>query len=454
MTYSYIPISQLITMLENDTPIPLRLSANLELKVLCPGPDDGDRGDIPTTTPLAIPEMASLIISPLGCSLHLNETGRGHHNLGRAWILRLEERDIVSSEHLDKIDLAVEHIIRNTPGTLKGLILCGTCIDALLGTDYAFYSDYLSEKYGIRVSYQIMGPILKGTPRSGQYHMYTSIYNLLRSPKEYIPEKSVNILGLLENPSPESELHSLLHNAGIEHLYYIGDFSSFDECDKMTQSLLNIVTCENALTAAKEMEKRFHIPYLLLLPSYNPDTIHEYYRQISELLNTPIDDNSYYERLKQQVERLKTKTANLTCAVGERNIYPTLNVALDAIALGFRLTAIFLRKVSCDDLPLLREIALANPDTRIYFDTHPGMWNYAHHPQNYDVSFGVPLLYLRGTPHTIDAPIHFPHIDYCTLERLLNELELLLDHHPQSSSLPEASTTRPGKRIWNTARKE
>lgn len=449
-----ILISDLISMLEAHLPIPLRLSANLELKVLCPGPDDGDRGDIPTTTPLSIPETASLIISPLGCSLHLTETGRGYLNSGHAWILRLDEHDIVSSEHLKKIDSAVEHIIQNTPTALKGLILCGTCIDVLLGSDYPSYSEYLSKKYGLRVTYQIMGPILKGTPKSGQYHMYTAVYNLLRSPEKYIPERSVNILGLMKNPSPDSELLPLLHKAGINRLYYIGDFSSLSECDKMTHSLLNIVTCENALTAAKEMEKKFHIPYLLMLPSYNPDTIHGYYKKLSEALNVVIDDRSYYEKTKRQTVRLKTKTANMTCAVGERNIYPTLNAALDAIALGFRPAAIFLRNVSYDDIPLLQKIFNTNPDTRVYFDTHPGMWNYIRYPQDYDISFGVPLLYLCNTPHTIDAPIHFPFIDYSTLEHFLNDLELLLDGSPQTSSATKINTYNPDKRIWNTFRKE
>lgn len=451
---SSIPISDLISMLEKNIPVPLRLSANLELKVLCPGPDDGDRGDIPTTTPLSVPETASLIISPLGCSLHLTETGRGHCNLGYTWFLRLEEHDIISSEHLNKIDAAVNHIVRNTPTPLKGLILCGTCIDVLLGSDYPFYSDYLSKKYDLRVTYQIMGPILKGTPKSGQYHMYTAVYHLLRSPDKCIPERTVNILGLMKNPSPDSELPLLLRKAGINHLYYIGDFSSLSECDKMTKSLLNIVTCENALTAAEDMEKNFHIPYLLMLPSYNPDTIHGYYKKLSELLNIAIDDRPYYEKIKQQTERLKTKVSNMTCAVGERNIYPTLHVVLDTIALGFRPAAIFLRKVSYDDLPLLQKIFIANPDTRIYFDTHPGMWNYIHHPQNYDISFGVPLLYLRNTPYTIDAPIHFPFIDYSTLEHFLNNLELLLDCKPQTCPVTNINTDNPDKRIWNIFRKE
>ena len=38
-TSPFITISRLITMLEDHTPVPLRLEANLELKVLCPGPD-------------------------------------------------------------------------------------------------------------------------------------------------------------------------------------------------------------------------------------------------------------------------------------------------------------------------------------------------------------------------------------------------------------------------------
>ena len=173
-------IPELCTFLRHNTPIPARLAANLELKVLCPGPDDGDCGVIPTTTPLDIPDIATLIVSPTGCSLHLTETGRGKINPRRAWILNLEEKDIVSSDFFEEINQAVYEIKKKTPITLKGLIICGTCIDALLGTDYASIASLLEKEHDIRITYQIMGPILKGTPRSGQYHMYTSIYNLLR----------------------------------------------------------------------------------------------------------------------------------------------------------------------------------------------------------------------------------------------------------------------------------
>lgn len=449
----FITISHLITMLENHTPVPLRLEANLELKVLCPGPDDGDRGDIPTTTPLAVPETVSLIISPLGCSLHVTETGRGTYNSGRSWILCLEEYDIVSGDYLDKIDRAVGQIIQDTPSIVKGLILCGTCIDVLLGTDYDFYADHLSKKYGIRVSAQIMGPILKGTPGSGLYHMYTAIYRLLRFPAKPIAEKSVNILGILKAPSPDSEFPALLRDAGIDKIYYIGDFTSLEACDNMICSLLNIVVCENALTAAEEMKRKFQIPYVVLLPSYDPDTIHEYYRKISEALNLSVDDGFYYKKSRKLLHLLRTKAADITCAVGERNISPVLNVALDTIALGFRLEAVFLRKAASADLPMLRKIAAKNPDTRIYYDTHPGMWNYIHSPQNYDISFGVPFPYLRNTPYTMDAPIHFPYIDYATLERLMTRISRLLDCRRQTHSVPEEDTI-PNKRRWVTYRQE
>ncbi len=443
-----INIHQLISMIEKKIPIPQRINANLELKVLCPGPDDGDGGDIPTTTPLKIPETATLIISPLGCSLHLSETGRGIYNSGRAWILNLSESEVISGDYSAKIHLATEEILAKTPIKLQGLILCGTCIDALLNTDYDSICTQLAKRFHLRVTYQIMGPIIKGTPRNGQYHMYTAIYGLLKSTKRNPGQRSINILGKLNSPKTESDLPLLLKQAGITDLFYMGDFSSLDECDKMTNSILNIVVNEKAITSAKNMEKKFGIPYLYFSPTYNADKIHNYYTQLSALLKIRINDDIFFHHSKELSRKIQKHARSLTCAVGERNIFSTLDAALDVLNLGYQLKAIFLRKAGPSDLPLLKEIAQKSPDTLIYFDTHPALWNLINSPVNFDVSFGVPLLYLKGSPKTLDAPIHFPYIDYSSLDVLLSQMEQLLSppihQHTATTNLVSL------KRQWNT----
>lgn len=441
-------IPELCTFLRHNTPIPARLAANLELKVLCPGPDDGDCGVIPTTTPLDIPDIATLIVSPTGCSLHLTETGRGKINPRRAWILNLEEKDIVSSDFFEEINQAVYEIKKKTPITLKGLIICGTCIDALLGTDYASIASLLEKEHDIRITYQIMGPILKGTPRSGQYHMYTSIYNLLRkSPSESIA-KSINILGPLHSPSPKSELPGLLKLADIDNIFYMGDFSTLEDCDCMTNSILNIVTVENALTAAKELKRKFNIPFLYLPPSYNPETIHANYQKLSDALNITIDDSKEYMEAKMLADRLKSRLSTKICAVGERNIYNTLDVTLDLIDLGCNIKKIFLRKASPSDLPKLEQINNLAPNVEVCFDTHPSLWNYSATPDDFDLSFGVPLLFIKNASHVTDAPIHFPFIDYASLTDLFLQLEKCLDNNIKKEN-KENKNTIPNPRKWN-----
>lgn len=446
-------IPELCDYLRHNIPIPARLAANLELKVLCPGPDDGDCGVIPTTTPLNIPDIATLIVSPTGCSLHLTETGRGKINQKRAWILNLKEKDIVSSDFFEPISQAIYEIKKKTPKPLKGLIICGTCIDALLGTDYASIATLLEEEHDIRVTYQIMGPILKGTPRSGQYHMYTAMYNLLRKAPSNNVLKSINILGPLHNPSKNSELPELLKQAGIDNIFYLGDFSTLEDCDCMTNSLLNIVTVENALTAAKELKRKHNIPYLYLPPSYNPETIHANYQKISEALDITIDDSKEYQENKILADRLKSRLSTRKCAIGERNIYNTLDVTLDLIGLGCSITKIFLRKASPSDLPKLEQINNLAPHAEVCFDTHPSLWNYCATSSDFDLSFGVPLLFIKNSSDVIDAPIHFPFIDYASLTDLFIQLEKCLDNSVKKERM-ESNSTIPNPRKWTVYRKD
>lgn len=326
------------------------------------------------------------------------------------------------------------------------MILCGTCIDALVNTDYDSICRRLSTRFHLRVTYQIMGPIIKGTPKHGQYHMYTSIYNLLNAVPKSSNRKTVNILGRLNAPDIHSEFSRLLTQADITDVFYIADFCTLEECDKMTNSILNIVVNEKALTSAKNLEKRFGIPYLFFSPTYDIEKIHSYYQQLSDFLGVTIDDTAYYKPLREQVQKLKEKAPFFTCAIGERNIYSTLEAASDVMSLGFQIKSIFLRKADISDIPLLNKIARKNPEASIYFDTHPALWNIVGKSMNVDISFGVPLLYLKNSSRILDAPIHFPYIDYSSLKFLLDKLEYMLSN----SALPcsEQDSNSFLKRQW------
>lgn len=451
----YLTIQSVCQMVQEGQPIPLRIGANLEMKVLCPGPDDGDAGAIPTTTPLLVPEIATMLISPMGCGIHLNETGRGPHFPGRTWLLRLEEKDIVIGRYQEILDQAIETILQEQDPPIRGLILCGTCIDVLLGTDYQGMAKALEKKHGIRITSQIMGPILKDTPKWNTYQMYSAIYGLIRKPQSTPPysPKSVNVLGCLTRPVWNSELDALLRQGSIEQVHYIGEYATLGDCDEMASAVLNLVYGEKALAAARDMERKFGIPYVEMAVSYDPDIIHNNYLLIGQKLGIHLDDSSHYQHLLERRAGLRARFSGLHCAVGERNGLNTLRSAVEAAKLGFCVDAAFVRKVYPRDLDNLNWLQEHCPQMNVYFDSHPGMWNYAKSPERFDLVFGVPLPFLKRCPSVIEGPMMYPYFDYASAEWFLNALERALDmqtHHPVCTPSPEVSS--PWGKQWGTIR--
>ena len=84
---------------------------------------------------LVIPESIMLLIAPACCgrntTILADEGGYSH----RMFFLQMDESDIVTGRHLSEIPEAIEEILAVCETKPKVVVLCITCVDALLGTD-------------------------------------------------------------------------------------------------------------------------------------------------------------------------------------------------------------------------------------------------------------------------------------------------------------------------------
>lgn len=84
---------------------------------------------------LTIPESVMLLISPSACgrnsSIMSIEEGYAH----KMFYLLMDETDLVTGRHLKKISDAIKEIMEVAVPKPKSIIICLTCVDALLGTD-------------------------------------------------------------------------------------------------------------------------------------------------------------------------------------------------------------------------------------------------------------------------------------------------------------------------------
>ena len=84
---------------------------------------------------LAIPDSIMLIVAPGCCGRNTSLISSMREYDNRFFYLMMDETDIVTGRHLKKIPKAVEEICESLEKKPSVVMICITCVDALLGTD-------------------------------------------------------------------------------------------------------------------------------------------------------------------------------------------------------------------------------------------------------------------------------------------------------------------------------
>ena len=84
---------------------------------------------------LAVPDSIMLIVAPGCCGRNTSLISSMREYDNRFFYLMMDETDIVTGRHLKKIPKAVEEICDCCEKRPSVVMICITCVDALLGTD-------------------------------------------------------------------------------------------------------------------------------------------------------------------------------------------------------------------------------------------------------------------------------------------------------------------------------
>ncbi|MBQ3974537.1 MAG: oxidoreductase, partial [Lachnospiraceae bacterium] len=100
---------------------------------------------------LSVPGSVMLIVSPGCCGRNTSSisTLPGYEN--RFFYLLMDETDLVTGRHLKRIPAAVEAICLGLDTKPSVVMICITCVDALLGTDMERVCRKAQERAGVPV---------------------------------------------------------------------------------------------------------------------------------------------------------------------------------------------------------------------------------------------------------------------------------------------------------------
>ncbi len=205
-----------------------------------------------------IPEIEVLFVIPMGCGRHGSIAAFANGTADKLSFLLVQEVDLVSGDHLRYVEDAIEELIlEKNP---RGMIVCSTCMDDLLGSDYESIERYIENKYTIPIRHGKMNPILLESNKSPEVMIQKTIYEFWSSVN--IHSNYINIIGSFGNLHPSCELIDIFNKYGFG-IKHISECKSFDEYMQMQNSVANLLVSPRGTVAVKHLSFDDSAPILL-----------------------------------------------------------------------------------------------------------------------------------------------------------------------------------------------
>lgn len=339
---------------------------------------------------LAIPGSVMLLVSPGCCGRNTAALSAENGCADRFFYLLMDETDIVTGRHLSKIPAAVKEVCESCDKKPSVVMICITCVDALLGTDMLRVCRRASEEAGVPVLPCYMYALTREGRLPPMAAVRQTVYSLLEPMKKKADE--MNILGFFAPLEDECEIYELLHNAGIRRIREISRCESFEEYKKMAQANFNLVLNSESRFAAADMEKKLRIPSVEIMRMYQLDKIRNQYKLLAQALGVEFLDDEYYNAAKQAADDFYGAYGAVKFCVGEMLNGDAFELSLALLRYGFKVSEIY-GTVSDFNFAFIKRIAEISPDTRIYSNLSPTMLNYSAGEETVDIALGKDAVY-------------------------------------------------------------
>ena len=367
---------------------------------------------------LAIPESVMLIVSPGCCGRNTSQISSMPQYKDRFFYLQMDETDLVTGRHLKSIPQAVCEIVDFLEVKPALVMICATCADALLGTDWDRVCRRAEAESGVKVRPCYMYALTREGIRPPMVHVRQSLYSLLE--KRDKDPAAVNLLGFFSPVSEDFELIRYLKSAGVKQIRQIAGCGTFREFLRMAEANFNIVLNPECQYAAEDLAQNLEMPYVALRRFYDPERIHRQYSAFSEAAGITLDDEEDYRITADELHNFCEKYAGEKVSVGECANADPFELALTLASGGLRVMEIF-ATVNTESMWYLRKLSLVSPETKVYCNQDPSMIGYEE-TDPVRLTIGKDAAYYhRNAAHVLWNSDIQPY-GYAAVRKLLREL--------------------------------
>ena len=334
---------------------------------------------------LAIPGSVMLVVAPGCCGRNTSLISDMPAYRDRFFYLNMDETDIVTGRHLRKIPQAVEQVVASLGTRPSVVMICITCVDALLGTDMERVCRKAEERVGLPVRPCYMYALTREGRRPPMVHVRQSLYSLL----EPLPKRpaAVNLMGFFAPLADDCELYRYLQSLGVRVVREVSRCASYDDFLQMAEANFNLVLHPEARFAAADLQERLQIPSIELTRLYQIDRIRSQYRALGQVLGTSFDDEADYTAAEAAVGALRAARPGASFAIGECLNGDPFELAVALVRYGFVVREVF-GTLTGESFVFLRRLAELSPDTRVYSNMEPTMIHYAAADCPVDIALG------------------------------------------------------------------
>ena len=381
---------------------------------------------------LAVPGSIMLIVAPGCCGRNTSMISSMKEYNNRFFYLCMDETDIVTGRHLKKIPKAVASICESLEKKPSVVMICITCVDALLGTDMERVCRKAEEKAGLPVRPCYMYALTREGRKPPMVHVRQSLYSLLEPGHK--KGNVVNLLGYFSPLVDDCELYTLLQEAGVKTIHEISRCEDFEEYKKMSEANFNLVLHPEARFAAEDFHDRLKIPFIELRRLYQIDKIGSQYQAFGAALGIEFHAEEQKKQAQEAIERFREVCPDPVFAVGECANADPFELSLALVKYGFKVAEIY-GTITGENFIYIRQLKKLSPQTKIFSNMEPTMLYYDPAESGVTLTIGKDACYYHPNTKGIHWNEERQPFGYTGVRRLFEALELAVTEQAEGNVL-------------------
>lgn len=381
---------------------------------------------------LAVPGSIMLIVAPGCCGRNTSMISSMKEYNNRFFYLCMDETDIVTGRHLKKIPKAVASICESLEKKPSVVMICITCVDALLGTDMERVCRKAEEKAGLPVRPCYMYALTREGRKPPMVHVRQSLYSLLEPGHK--KGNVVNLLGYFSPLVDDCELYTLLQEAGVKTIHEISRCEDFEEYKKMSEANFNLVLHPEARFAAEDFHDRLKIPFIELRRLYQIDKIGSQYQAFGAALGIEFHAEEQKKQAQEAIESFRKVCPDPVFAVGECANADPFELSLALVKYGFKVAEIY-GTITGENFIYIRQLKKLSPQTKIFSNMEPTMLYYDLAESGVTLTIGKDACYYHPNTKGIHWNEEKQPFGYAGVRRLFEALELAVTEQAEGNVL-------------------